>query len=207
LKYSYQSKTNEELEGLAIGLLAKFPTRVKTCWVDIEGVLEDMGISLLPRPGIQKMASVDAFLPRNPNFVIIDEDYGTDLPFFRLIIGEEISHRIIEPELWAKGVPEGANIYEIDKQIYDDIEGDAYRMALALLMPETKFTERYRFHWAQIVEKIQTNNNYNDKINYCVNALANDFEVTFNAVVSRGRLTGLFKGIITKKELPGAVVF
>ena len=197
MKYLYQSKTNEELEGLAVGLLAKYPTRVKACWVDIEGVLEDMGISLLPRPGIQKKASVDAFLPRNPNFVIIDEEYGTDLPFFRLIIGEEISHRLLEPELWTQGVPEGANIYEIDKQI----------MALALLMPESKFTERYRFHWAQIVEKVQTNNNYNDKISYAVNALANDFEVTFNAVVSRGRLTGLFKGQITKKELPGAVIF
>jgi Zn-dependent peptidase ImmA (M78 family) len=206
-KYQYKSKTIGELENLARGLLVKYPKRIAACRVDIEGVLEDMGISLLPRPNIQRAACVDAFLPRDPNFVIIDEEYGTDLPYFRLIIGEEISHRLLEPELWATGVPKGANIFEIDKQIYDDIEADAYRMALALLMPETKFIERFRFHLEHILKQPQSSNNGNDKINYCVNALANDFEVTFNAVVSRGRLTGLFKGEIKRKELPGAVVF
>ncbi len=206
MKYCYQSKSIDELEGLANGILQKYPDRVKPCWVDIEGILEDMGISLLPRPGIQKRCNVDAYLPRHPNYVVIDEDYGSDLPYFRLIIGEEISHRIIEPDLWKQGVPEGANIYEVDKQIYDDIEGDAYRMALALLMPQPKFTKRFRFHIDQILEKFQNSNSLNDRIGYCVNALANDFEVTFNGVVSRGRLTGLFKGQITKKELPGAVI-
>jgi Zn-dependent peptidase ImmA (M78 family) len=101
----------------------------------------------------------------------------------------EISHRMLEPELWTNGVPKGANIYEIDKQTYDDIEGDAYQMALALLMPEGKFIERFRYHLAHIVTQGQSANNGNDKINYCVNSLTNDFEVTFNAVVSRGKLT------------------
>jgi hypothetical protein len=204
LKYTYQSKTIDELESLANGLLAKYPHRIKNCWVDIEGVLEDMGIALLPRPGIQKQAAMDAFLPRHPGYVIIDEEYGSDLPYFRLIIGEEISHRLIEPELWSQGVPQGANIYEIDKQIYDDIEGDAYRMALALLMPQPKFTDRFRHHIKECLKNPQPLNNH---ISYCVNALANDFEVTFNGVVSRGKLTGLFKGEIQKKELPGAVIF
>ena len=206
-KYEYKSKTIGELESLASGLLAEYPKRIRSCRVDIEGILEDMGITLLPRPGIQKLASVDAFLPRNPHYVIIDEDYGSDLPYFRLIIAEEISHRMLEPELWKIGVPQGANIYEIDKQIYDDIEGDAYRMALALLMPEAKFKERFRHHLAKIVEDAPLLNNQNDRINFCVNALSNDFEVTFNGVVSRGRLTGLFKGEIRRKELPGAVIF
>jgi Zn-dependent peptidase ImmA (M78 family) len=206
LKYSYQSKSIDELEGLARGLLAKHPTRVKPSWVDIEGVVEDMGLTLLPRPGIQKRASMEAFLPRHPDYIIIDEDYGNDLPYFRLIIGEEISHRILEPELWKQGVPKGANIYELDKQIYDDIEADAYRMAVAILMPLEKFTKRFRFHFEKILSK-GISNNHDDKVNACVVALANDFEVSFNGVVTRGRLSGLFKGTIQRKELPGAVVF
>jgi uncharacterized protein (DUF1919 family) len=80
-------------------------------------------------------------------------------------------------------------------------------MALALLMPEAKFIERFRYHLEQIVKHAQSANNGNDKINYCANSLANDFEVAFNAVASRGRLAGLFKGEIKRKELPGAVVF
>jgi hypothetical protein len=204
LKYCYESKTIEELEKLADGILRKYAKRVSGWRVDIEGILEDMGISPLPRPGIKEKTAIDAYLPRNPNYMIIDEDYIRDLPYFRLQIAEEISHRTLEPELWAKGVPEGANIYEIDKQIYDDIEGDAYRMALALLMPQSQFTERYRFHFEQSLK--MNHNNLNEKNNYCVNAMVGDFEVTFNAVVSRGRLTGLFKGEIKKKELPGAVI-
>lgn len=106
-----------------------------------------------------------------------------------------------------QGIPPGANIYELDRQIYDDIEGDAYRMSLALLMPPKPFTERFRIHHAEAFKIFSATNSAEDKINYCVNSLCDDFEVTFNAVVSRGRLTGLFKGEVKRKELPGSVVF
>jgi hypothetical protein len=205
-KYEYKSKTIAELETLANGLLAKYPRRVEGYQVNIEGLLEDMGITPLPRPGIKKLTAIDAFLPRDPNFMVIDEDYGSDLPYFRLVIAEEISHRIIEPELWAQGVPEGASIFEIDRHIYDEIEGDAYRMSLALLMRRESYVERFQAHFAATI-KINPTNHYEEKVRYCIDALSNDFEVTFNGAASRGNHIGLFKGQITKKELPGAVVF
>ena len=138
--------------------------------------------------------------------MIIDEDYGNDLPYFRLTIAEEISHRLLEPELWTQGVPVGANIYEIDKNIYDDIEGDAYRMCLALLMPRDRYINRFQNHQLEAL-KVHPENHFDDKLSYCVDALSNDFEVTFNGAASRGNHIGLFQGQIKKKQLPGAVVF
>jgi len=46
----------------------------------------------LPRPDISKQTAIDAFLPRNPKYIVIDEDYGNDLPYYRLVLAEEISH-------------------------------------------------------------------------------------------------------------------
>lgn len=205
-KYTYTQKTIAELENLANGLLAKYPKYIKGHEVQIEGILEQLGITPLPRPGIKKSTGVDAFLPRIKGVMIIDEDYGTDLPYFRLTIAEEISHLLLEPELWAQGVPEGANIYEIDKNIYDNIEGDAYRMALALLMPRDQYVSRFQEHQAKAL-KTYPQNHYNVRMEYCIDALSNDFEVSFNGAASRGNQIGLFEGQIRKKELPGSVVF
>ena len=205
-EYTDESKAIADLEGLANGLLAKYPARVNGCQIDIEGILEDFGISLLPRPGIRKQTAIDAFLPRNGEYMVIDEDYGNDLPYFRLVIAEEISHRLLEPDLWSQGVPEGANIYELDKQIYDDIEGDAYRMALALLMPRAMYTERFLFHLTEAVRAAPLNH-YDERLKYCIEGISNDFDVTFNGAASRGNHIGLFEGQIQKKVLPGAVVF
>lgn len=208
-KYQYTSKTIAELENLADGLLAKYPQRLKGpngVQVDIEGVLEDFGITPLPRPGIKMRTAVDAFLPRQSGFMVIDEEYGSDLPYFRLVIAEELSHRILEPVLWAQAVPKGANIYELDKQIYDDIESDAYRMALALLMPRAKYTERFLLHLTEALKQ-SPSNHYDERLKYCIDGLSNDFEVTFNGAASRGNHIGLFQGQIQKTILPGAVVF
>jgi hypothetical protein len=50
-------------------------------------------------------------------------------------------------------------------------------------------------------------NHYDDKVRYCVDAISNDFEVTFNGAASRGSHIGLFQGMIQEKPLPGAVIF
>lgn len=205
MNYDYKSKTIEELEHLADSLLKKHPKRVNGYQVDVEGILEDMGISLLPRPGIKKLLAIDAYLPRNKNHILIDEDYATDLPYFRAVIAEEISHRVIEPELWTQGVPPGANIYELDKQAYDDIESDAYRMGLAILMPRKQYTERYNFHLEQST-KIIPKTPCDDHKEFAIDKLSNDFDISFNAVASRGNHIGLFRGFIQKKALPGAVI-
>jgi len=203
--YQYRAKTILELEALADGVLKRHAIRVNKCLVDMEGIVEDEGISLLPRPGIKKTLAIDAYLPRNPKYLLIDEDYGADMPYFRVVIDEELSHRVLEPELWSQGGPAGANIYEIDKQIYDDIESNAYRMALALLMPRESYIERFGFHLAEATAGGPVNS-HDDRVRLAIDKLSNTFNVTFNAVASRGNHIELFKGFINKKQLPGAVI-
>jgi Zn-dependent peptidase ImmA (M78 family) len=205
LKYAYKSKTPDELEALAELLLARFPSCLKNGRLDIESIVEAFPLRVVPRPGLYKLTILDAYLPHVGDVILIDADLSNDLPRYRLTLAEEISHRLLEPELWESGIPEGANIYELDAQMYDDIEGDAYRLARAILMPDKSFRERFNLLKSQLsvddsVKEVK------DLDCLTIEILAKEFEVPFNDCASRCAVLGICKGKIKKTEVPGAVI-
>jgi len=56
LSYSYKAETHAQFEGIAEEVLKQFPHRRRSMAVDIEGILEDYGLDLLPRQGIRHFA-------------------------------------------------------------------------------------------------------------------------------------------------------
>ena len=56
MSYRYTAKTDAEIEQTAAAILARFPRRRLGRAVDIEGILEDLGLELLPRRGFRKHA-------------------------------------------------------------------------------------------------------------------------------------------------------
>ncbi|HEY5042806.1 MAG TPA: hypothetical protein VIK53_12465, partial [Verrucomicrobiae bacterium] len=95
-------------------------------------------------------------------------------------------------------------IYELDPQLYDDVEGDAYRLALAILMPAGYFRERFDSLKNQISVAAKDPKDINP---LTVEIMAKEFEVTFDACASRCHILNICKVQIKKPRLPGAVIF
>jgi hypothetical protein len=205
LSYQYKSKSSDELEAIADALLARFPSCLKNGKPDIESIVEQYPLHIIPRPGLNKATVLDAYLPRVEGIMFIDSELSNDLATYRLTLAEEISHRELEPELWKSGVPKGANIFELDAALYDQIEGDAYRLAIAILMPKKWFCERF----AQLKGQLSVDNSIKGKDidSLVIEILSKESEVTFNACASRCQILGISKNQIKKKQLPGSVVF
>lgn len=51
MSYKYDKKTPDQLEQIAVIILEKVPHRIEGCSVDIEGVIEDFGVTIIPRRG------------------------------------------------------------------------------------------------------------------------------------------------------------
>lgn len=140
MSYHYQAKTDAEIEQTAAAILARFPKRRLGLAVDIEGILEDLGMDLLPRRGIRPHA--EGYLARDPRIIVVDEKIFTYPPRARFTLAEEVSHLILEYELWKGGrLPVGADSHELSEQQHFFVEKDAKSLASALLMPAAIFAE------------------------------------------------------------------
>jgi Zn-dependent peptidase ImmA (M78 family) len=140
VSYHYQAQTDAELEQTAAAILARFPKRRLGLAVDIEGILEDLGMDLLPRRGIRPHA--EGYLARDPRIIVVDEKIFTYPPRARFTLAEEVSHLILEYELWKGGrLPVGADSHELSEQQHFFVEKDAKSLAAALLMPAAIFAE------------------------------------------------------------------
>jgi Zn-dependent peptidase ImmA (M78 family) len=138
--YHYQAKTDAEIEQTATAILARFPKRRLGLAVDIEGILEDLGMDLLPRRGVRPHA--EGYLARDPRIIVVDEKIFTYPPRARFTLAEEVSHLVLEYELWKGGcLPAGADSHELSEQQHFFVEKDAKSLASALLMPAAIFAE------------------------------------------------------------------
>lgn len=142
MSYRYNAKTDAEIEQTAASILARFPKRRLGRAVDIEGILEDLGMDLLPRRGIRPHA--EGYLARDPRLIVVDEKIFTYPPRARFTLAEEVSHLILEYELWKGGrLPVGADSHELSEQQHFFVEKDAKSLASALLMPVAIFSETF----------------------------------------------------------------
>lgn len=140
MSYRYTAKTDAEIEQTAATILTLFPRRRLGLAVDIEGILEDFGLDLLPRRGFRQHA--EGYLARDPRLIVVDESIFTYPPRARFTLAEEVSHLILEYQLWKGGrMPVGANCHELSERQHFYVEKDAKSLASALLMPTAIFGE------------------------------------------------------------------
>lgn len=141
MSYFYKAKSDVEIEQIASAIMAAFPARRLGRAVDIEGILEDLGMDLLPRPGLRQHG-IEGYLARDPRIIVVDESIFSYLPRARFTIAEEVCHLILEYRLWqGRKLPRGAAGHELDEKQHTFIEKDASSLAAALLMPRQAFVE------------------------------------------------------------------
>lgn len=202
MNYTYRQKTQPELESIAKRLWTNCP-HANNGFANVERLVESLGFTILPRPGLAKLSRLDGYVPKERGFVVVDAELSTLSPDrYRVTLAEELAHHQLEPELWDQGVPVGANIYELDKEIHDLIESDAYNLALAILMPADTTGERYSFALQQVMaEGPQINADW-----MAVEMLANEVKVPTRACAHRCRKLGLCNVDIVSKPIEGAVI-
>jgi hypothetical protein len=138
VSYFYRTKTNAELERIAAAVRAFYPKRRLGIAIDIEGILEDLGLELLPRRGFRRHA--EGYLACDPRIVVVDESIFTYMPRARFTLAEEVCHLILEYKLWTGGeLPAGAHGHELSEKQHELIEKDAGGLASALLLPQAEF--------------------------------------------------------------------
>jgi Zn-dependent peptidase ImmA (M78 family) len=138
VSYFYKTKTDAELEQVAEAIRRCFPKRRLGLAVDIEGILEDLGLELLPRRGVRRY--VEGYLARDPRLVVVDESIFAYMPRARFTLAEEVCHLVLEYKLWSGGeLPVGADGHELSEKQHVLIEKDAGGLASALLMPAAEF--------------------------------------------------------------------
>lgn len=143
--YAYSRKPRSELKRIADIILQKNPGRRRGFAIDIEGIVEDYGITIVPRP-ISKLP-VDGYVARDHRYIVINELQFRMPSRVRFTVSEEFAHLILEFQLWEGGViPKGAFCNQLDPDTWRAIESDAKRLAAEILQPQEVFKSRFTVH-------------------------------------------------------------
>jgi len=182
LTFKYSRFTKRELEAIGAGFL-KEKGKSSGCKILIEEMLEAEGYDIFPIPGLKQYA--EAYLPKRPSIVFVDEDQQLSQPLrYRFTIAEELAHILIARK---RNMGHG-QIEKIFRQItdsdYGDFERNAKYLAACLLLPKASFIERFNLHrerWgAQIV-------NPSEIAVRVILAVASEFEVSKEAAAYRAK--------------------
>lgn len=151
MTYQYEKKSRRELEGIAQQLLDRFPHCRNGLAVDIERILEELGMDLLPRP-MPHCTHAEGYLARDPRLIVVREDIFSYMPRARFTIAEEVCHRILEYDAWEGDgeIPDGAHYHNLSPEQFTKIENDARGLASALLMPKDEFVAAYKTKFREL---------------------------------------------------------
>jgi Zn-dependent peptidase ImmA (M78 family) len=199
VSYFYRTKTDAELEQIAGRLRKNFPKRRIGLAVDIEGILEDIGLELLPRRGFRRYA--EGYLARDPRIVVVDESIFAYMPRARFTLAEEVCHLVLEYKLWSGGeLPVGADGHELSEKQHVFIEKDASGLASALLMPAEEFVAMFN---AKLREFEAMGAPEFNVLREAVRHTADIFQVSPSAAGWRARKLRLLSAEMVRALLPG----
>lgn len=183
MKYVYHPRSVPDLQQIADRLRQRFAHRVQGYSLDIEGIIEDLGISVIPRP--MTGFDVEAYCAKDPRFIVINEGRLIYIPRARFTLCEEVCHRILEFDLWKNGkLPDGSMVHELSEAQYREIEKDACQLTAELLQPEPVFRERFAHH----VSVLQTEGLQGDLlIRSVIKAIAQNFKISISSTALRAK--------------------
>ncbi len=198
MSYFYKTKTDVELEQVADMIRRRFPKRRLGLAIDIEGILEDMGLELLPRRGFRRYA--EGYLARDPRIVVVDESIFAYMPRARFTLAEEVCHLILEYKLWSGGeLPFGADGHELSEKQHILIEKDAGGLASALLLPAGEFVASFN---AKLLELEATGAPEFNVLRETVKHVADVFQVSPRAAGWRAHKLRLLSADKVRELLP-----
>jgi Zn-dependent peptidase ImmA (M78 family) len=98
--------------------------------------------------------TVEAYIARNPRYVVVSEHAFVYLPRFRFTITEEVCHRVLEYKLWeTDSFPTGAKPHELTPKQLRDIESNAKYLAAEILAPAQDFKVQNSNHRVTLNEQ------------------------------------------------------
>lgn len=198
MSYYYKTKTDAELEQIAEAVRKHFPKRRLGLAVDIEGILEDLGLELIPRRGFRRHA--EGYLAHDPRLVVVDESIFTYMPRARFTLAEEVCHLILEYKMWSGGeLPAGADGHELSETQHVLIEKDAGGLASALLMPAAELAATFN---AKLRELEATGAPEFNVLRETVKYVAEVFQVSTSAAGWRARKLRLISLSMVRALLP-----
>lgn len=183
----------------------------ETLPVDIELIVEEQGIEVIPLPGLRKNASIDACMSRDTNTIYIDHEYVEDprmLFRVRFSVAHEYAHRILHKEVfeqflddaltdsdggvlaWARKVREF--------QGGDLLERQADEFAGSFLVPKDPIRALVDQHLPAVRELFEQDDMSLDRVSddavrkYLANPIHRAFEVSTKVVEIRLRKYGLY---------------
>ena len=175
-RYHYRSKSRPAIKRIADLVLKTFAGKRHGWSVDIEAIVEGMGIDILYRE--MRGIPIDAYLARTPRTIVVNQYNLAPITRFRFTLAHELSHHILEFQLWNQPklqMPKGATYKELSNAQYRAIERDAGRLAAELLQPEEHYRERFESHKEELSAKGIT---HSELLHSCIYAVASDFKVT-----------------------------
>jgi Zn-dependent peptidase ImmA (M78 family) len=204
LSFSYQRSTPERLENLAAIVFGRYAHRCSGYFVDVEGILEDCGLTILPREG-ELRRLVQGYVASDPRYVIISEPLSSYPPRYRPVVAEELCHVILEYDLLNQGsLPDSAQPHNLIARQHQDIEADAEYLSLAILFPKEKYRNRFAECLKSAPAAIATNRG--TLLRYCAETLENDFQVWSLKAAYRGRDLGLISEDECREHFSGRLL-
>jgi Zn-dependent peptidase ImmA (M78 family) len=179
--------------------LTRFPLRRRGFAVDIEGILEDLGLDIIYRPSLG--LSVEAYAARDPRYIVMQEDAMSYPPRGRFTMAEEVCHRILEYKLWEnETLPVGSKVHELTDRQHGIIEKNARGLAAEILQPEEIYRDRFGFHYARFDKQFSLEGDR--LIRATIRAVAADFEVSMQSAAYRARVLNLIPVTQYKRVFP-----
>jgi Zn-dependent peptidase ImmA (M78 family) len=184
LNFTYQKRSPQELEQIAEIVFSRYHHRCTGLYVDVEGILEDCGLTILPREGgLRKY--VAGYVATDPHYIVLSE-HGSYPPRYRPVVAEELCHVILEYDFLSQGkLPSDAQPHNLSKQQHAEIEADANYLSRALLFPKEKFEARFKYHFEDAPPEATWQRG--PHLRYCAERLENDFQVWSLMVAYRAR--------------------
>ena len=168
---------------MAQTVLDRYSRRCNGPFVNIEAIIEDCGITPIPRRGLRKL--VNGYAPKDPRFIVIDEMYATYPPMYRAILAEEFCHIYLEYDLLNAELPTDAQPHVMTFEQYKIIESDAQYLSRSVLMPKTEFAKRWEHHFNNA--PTEKRHSTEMRLIHCAEALENEFRLWPLIIAYRAR--------------------
>lgn len=185
MNYTYTAKSPEEIKALAAKIRAEHGARVDGYVFDVEAVIEDLGMTILPRP-LGSVSGVEGYAAADPKIIVVNEYIMLNAPRARFTLAEELAHRILESGIWGESVPKRINPEEMDPDQYRALEKDAKALGVELLQPEQQYRELFHHHTSALgIEKPNAPEGW--ILRNAILFISGEFHVGFLTAMIRGR--------------------
>jgi len=186
-------KDHDYIEVVAENFLRKNHSK-DTYPVPIEEIVEfNLGLDIIPLPGLHKTFDIDGFLSSDRTSISIDESVYQSMPGrYRFTLAHEVGHFILHKDLYGENFFKSIErwkrfIEQFPEKEYSWFEWQAYEFAGLILVPARHLDKRLKYHIRQI--KALGIKNEDVVLDRAIELLAKDFVVSQEVI--RRRLNNL----------------